>query len=449
MTRSVGRGAQLLLAACLSLSPLTAQGQGPPASLEEAVAMALDLHPALRMERARVGAARHAVSEARGGYLPQARVDAFGMRYQEPMVVSPLHGFDPQSPPLFDRTLMQFQASVGLTLLDGGLRRATVTRAEAGVLASEGQADATRAEVIQEVATAWLGVASSRETVAAQVARLDALTAEGDRVRQLVEVGRAAPLESLRVQAALEAAEAERIAAAEQLVASEEALARLLGQPVEVIRGAPIRPLRATAPLATRAALHAQVLAANPEVQAAAARVDQAEAFARAARSSRWPELRVVGGYTDYWSGEGRLTGEWQGGLRAGFPVFTGGTRRAATQRAAVEVEGSAASREALLLRLATALDRALAAEAGAVARVAALVTAVARYEEVVRIEQLALDAGAGTRRDWIAAVADLVGTRSALIAARHAHVVARLDLARLTGTLTTSSLPSLLEIEP
>ena len=411
--------------------------------------MALELHPALRVERARVGAAEQGIVEARGNYLPQARLDGFGTRFQEPMVIAPLHGFNPQEPPEFNRTLMQIQASVGVTLLDGGLRRAGVDRAEAGVAASERQLEATRATVIMEVATSWLEVSAGRETVAAHESRVVALGAERDRVRQLVEVGRAAPLDSLRVLAALQAAEAERIASVEQVMAAEAALARLVGQTGGTVRQAVLAPVHLTAALPIRASLHAEARRGNPEVAVADARVAQAEAQAAVVRSSRWPEIRLVGGYTDYWSGEGRLTGEWQGGLRVGFPVFTGGIRRAAGQRASMDLGATLAARDAVVLHLETALDRAIAAEAGAQARAAALVAAVERYEEVVRIEQLALDAGAGTRRDWIVAQADLVSARSALIGARHAQVLARLEVGRLTGTLTPESLPALLEIEP
>ena len=411
--------------------------------------MALAVHPSLRVERARVGAAKQGIAEARGSYLPQVRLDGFGMRFQEPMVIAPLHGFSLQEPPEFNHSLMQVQASVGLTLLDGGFRRAGVARAEAGVSASEGQWEATRGSVILEVATSWLDVSAGRETVAAHEARRRALLLEHDRVRQLVEVGRAAPLESLRVQAALEAAEAERIGATEQVLAAEAALARLVGQPVAAVRQTALAPVQLTAAQPIRASLHSQARQANPEAAVAEARIAQAEAQASAVRSSRWPELRLVGGYTDYWSGDGRLTGEWQAGLRVGVPVFTGGTRRSANQRAAMEVDATLAARDAVVLRLEIALDRAIAAEAGAQARSTALVAAVERYAEVVRIEQLALDAGAGTRRDWIVATADLVAARSALIGARHAQVIARLEVGRLTGTLTPESLSALLEIEP
>jgi outer membrane protein TolC len=187
----------------------------------------------------------------------------------------------------------------------------------------------------------------------------------------------------------------------------------------------------------------------SPEAIAAEARIEQAEAAARATASRKWPDLRLVAGYTDYWSGDGRLTGEWQAGLRAGFPLLTGGGRRAAAERAGFELDAAAAGREATLRRLDTAVDRAAAAVASAGARAVALSAAVEQHREIVRIELLALDEGAGTRREWIVATADLASAQAALLEARHAQVRARLDLARLTGSLTLDSLDTLLEVVP
>jgi len=449
MNRTVCLAALLLLLVAVFLAPPRLAAQGGSLTLAAAAEMALAVHPTLRAGAARAGAADYAVAEARGQLRPQARIDASGTRFQQPMVVAPLHGFNPLDPPLFDHTLIQFQATVGLTLMDGGLRRAGVRRAEAGAQASDALLEGARATVIIEVATAWLNVAAGREALAAQEARSSALEAERDRVRQLVEVGRAAPLDALRVEAAREAGRADQAVARESVVAAEQALARLIGQSADRVRTAAIDPVRIAVPLPPTQTLIDAVRHANPEVAASAAATAQAAALAELSRGSWWPEVRLVGGYADYWSGAGRLTGEWQAGLKAGFPVWTGGTRRAASQRAALDIVAAEASHDAVLLRLATALDRAVAAEASAGARAVALVAAVAQYTEVVRIEQLALDAGAGTRRDWIVATADLLATRSALIAARHTQISARLDIARLTGSLSVATLSNMLETGP
>lgn len=449
MNRGVTATLVLSLLVAVPIAPRSLAAQTGTMTVADAATAALAIHPLLRAEAARAGAAGQAVAEARGPLRPQARIDAFGTRFQEPMVVAPLHGFNPQDPPLFDKTLVQFQATVGLTLMDGGVRRAGVRGAEAGAAASNAGLEAVRAGVILEAANAWLAVAAGREALGAQEARMAALEAERDRVARLVAVGRAAPLDRLRVEAALASARADQLAAGEQVVAAEQALARLMGQSADRVHSALLAPVRIALPPAPSPTLLRAIREANPEVAGAAARIEQAAAQARLARGTVWPELRVVGGYTDYWSGTGRLTGEWQAGFRAGVPILTGGTRRAAGERATLDLAAAEAAHDAVLLRLETALDRAVAAEASAGARVAALVAAVAQFTEVVRIEQLALDAGAGTHRDWIAATADLASTRSALTEAHHSQIAARLEIARLAGSLNLVTLATMLETGP
>ncbi len=74
---------------------------------------------------------------------------------------------------------------------------------------------------------------------------------------------------------------------------------------------------------------------------------------------------------------------------------------------------------------------------------------ATASYEEVARIEALTLQAGSGTQTDFLAAEADLMNARANLAEAERAEIAARLELARLTGELSTEWLARHLEARP
>jgi hypothetical protein len=87
-------------------------------------------------------------------------------------------------------------------------------------------------------------------------------------------------------------------------------------------------------------------------------------------------------------------------------------------------------------LQVEEAIDRALSGIREARARVESLVIAVARAEEVARIEQLLLETGSGTQTDFLSAEADLLAIRADLVDGRHAEIAARVDLARVTGEL-------------
>lgn len=139
----------------------------------------------------------------------------------------------------------------------------------------------------------------------------------------------------------------------------------------------------------------------------------------------------------EYGSSAGGFTGEWQGGVQLIYPLFAGGARLSAVNRADAEARAARAQLDAVKLRLEDALDRAVAAVESAVQRVAALEAAVRQSEKAVRIEKLALDAGAGTQTDYLAAEAQLYEARAALTEARYGELGARIELARATGALT------------
>lgn len=439
-------GLQIALAAGLVAAPPAASAQDRPWSLAWAVERALDRHPSFRAAEAQRDAAQAGIGEARATLWPQLRADASALRFEEPMVVAPLHGFNPQSPPDFDRTLLQLQLGLSHTLVDGGQRRAAIHRAEALHARGVASARAARAAVVVEAVRGWLEVAGHRAVLRAEDLRLEALGSERERVRQFLESGRAAPVDQLRIDAAVARAEADRADRQEALQVAEAALARLTGSTVAEIRNAAILPLRPRDSLLDGAAIRGLALDRGPDLEEARARVAVTAAAAEAASASWWPEIRVVAGYTDYSSGQQRVSGEWQAGLRAGYPLLSGGGRQAAARRTTLDLQAAEADLEAANRRVSDAVDRAVARARGAASRAMALARAVAQYEEVARIEALALEAGAGTQASWITAEADLLGARAAWIEARQAEVAARVELARLAGTLTAASLLSLVE---
>ena len=66
-----------------------------------------------------VNAADAAVGEVSALRLPQLAFEGSATRYQEPMIVAPLHALDITRAPDFDRTLLRGTASVAYTLFDG------------------------------------------------------------------------------------------------------------------------------------------------------------------------------------------------------------------------------------------------------------------------------------------------------------------------------------------
>jgi outer membrane protein TolC len=177
----------------------------------------------------------------------------------------------------------------------------------------------------------------------------------------------------------------------------------------------------------------------NPDLIRAQRQVAVAEATRGEARGLRLPKLQLGGRYIEYASNTTDPQGEWQGSVQLSYPIFTGGARAAAHDRANAEIQAAVAEYDLAGRRVDDAIDRAAAARSAAHARVSALEAAVAQSEEVTRIDRLALDAGAGVQSDYLTAQADLFRSRAALTDARAQEVMALIELARASGQLSES----------
>jgi hypothetical protein len=113
-------------------------------SLGEAVEAALASHPALGAAVARADGAEATASAARAQLLPSVASSASLTRFQEPMLVAPLHALDPNSIPSFETALVRGELVAQYTLFEGGARAARIRGAEAGAGAAHRSGDRGR-----------------------------------------------------------------------------------------------------------------------------------------------------------------------------------------------------------------------------------------------------------------------------------------------------------------
>jgi outer membrane protein TolC len=417
-------------------SPARVQAQDT-VTLQDAVRLALQRHPSVEQAAAAVDRARAGVREVGATLLPAAHLETSLTRFQEPMVVAPLHGFDPQNPPVFDRTLAQASASVAWLAFDGGARDARVTRSAAALEGSEAQQRAVQQSLIADVVRRYGAVVTARELAAAYGSRVAALEEERDRAARLLDQGRAARVVVLRAEAALSAARAELAGNAARVESAERELARWMGVPAEQVTGTTLVAAHVAAAAPARGIAVQRALRSNPELARLAAEVTASGTAVAEARAQWWPTLHLGGRYVQYGSGAGNAGGEWQTGLQLSYALFTGAARPAAADRARAETRSVAAAYALAELRVADAVDGALLSLLSAEARTAAWRAAVEQMAEVVRIERLALDTGGGVQTDYLNAEAELLRARASLTESRYAALVARVELARATGELT------------
>jgi len=433
--------AMRLAAAALGIAataPAAAQ-QAPaptPLSLAAAVRRALEHDPVFGATVATGEAARAAVGEAQARWFPVVALTGSAMQYQEPMIAIPIHGFEADRIPPFDETLFQAGVTLQYTLFDGA-RRARVRGARARSDAALAAVDEAAQTAIARTVRAYLAVLGDRGVLDAHDRRLAALDSELGRVRLRRDAGKAADVEVLRVEATLAAARAERVRAAADLDVAERELARLADLPPDGARAERLVAVEAEAePVHAREVLLARALATNPVLERARREQAAAHAGRAVATAARWPTLDLIGAYMDRGGLDTEHQLEWNVGVQLSYPLFTGGAVAGAAERAGAESRAAAQRVRAVEQQVARDVDRALAAVEETAARVASLETAVTRFAEVARIEQLRLDAGSGTQTDYLNAEADLLAARAALVEATHGAIAARVDLARVIGAL-------------
>jgi len=416
-------------------------------TLLEAARLALGTHPSVAAAEARRDAAGADRDEAAAAWLPDVALDAAYTRFEEPMLVIPLHAFDLTQAPVFDRDVVAATLASRWTVFDGGERSGTIRRAAALENAADADLDDARARLLAELTSVYLEALSLRETVEAHDARVDALGEERDRVLLAVREEKAARVEGSRVEAALAAGRADRVAAAESLGVAVRDLGRLIGRrdlgqkDPEALSEGLIAPLpEGRAPAAERPRTD------SPALRRARSEVAAAEAARRAARGAWFPDLELASGYVERGALDESYTGEWQVGVQLEYALFAGGARRAAVSRA--DAERRAAEERLRLVEDDTAarIDRARAGIESARSRTEALAAAVEARNDVARVEKVAVDVGAGVVSDYLDALADLFEVRAAEIRARHAILRSEVELARATGDLDLEWLEHRLE---
>jgi outer membrane protein TolC len=440
---------------CCALAPavegISLSAQQPDQSrlltLGEAVAKALEYHPSIQAADAMVDAAQAGVGEAQAYWFPQLGLDASATRFQEPMIVSPIHEFTPEAIPPFDRTLYGGSATLGFLLFDGGARTARIRGARADARAAGAGQHETEMALIARVTVTYLQVLTAGGVLDAHDRRLEALEAEHERVARLLTEGAAARVSLMRIEAALASAEADHVRAAAALDVAQRSLARLIGTSADETRATRLVPisLREAPPGDDRDSLLAKAAGGSPELRRVRESLRAAEASRNAATGTWFPRLDLIGAVQGYGYPDG-FTTEWRVGARLSYPIFTGGARSNSIARAGAAA--TAAREQVRLTEMTTQedLDQALTMVQESEARVAATARAVEHQTEVARIEQLALAEGAGTQTDYLAAEADLFAIRSALIESRHTEIAARVALARVVGDLSLEWLANAVE---
>lgn len=435
-------------------TPTPAQTTAPahPLSLAEAEQMALRQSPELTIAHKSVSGAGRRLEAARAQRLPRLSVESSVIVWNEelafdltpPGVMLP-PGMEPSGFTVRERVTTSTTVTLAQPLTGQIAMHELVQIEQAGVAASEADYQATRLDVAYRATDGYLTVLlvkAAQDVAQQRVAQVEAQLA---RARVLVEGGVLQPLDVMRLEAALAAAQREVLTAESQARLAQGSLILTLGLPpdatVEVRDDMPEQP---GAPPASVPEAVATASDKRPDLQALTLRAEQAESGADAAQASLWPTVAAIATFQYNTGSSLQAPTAWFGGLSLQWNVWDWGQtwqnyKQAEIQAEQVRLVASRAGDQVRMQVSAAALDAQSAYEALAVSR-----TGLGAAEEAFRIQNDRFQEGVATTTDVLDAQTEVTQARLGYASARYAYFRALAALARATGQMPSALLSAI-----
>jgi len=398
------------------------------ASLQTAIAAALEHNRDLRVAVARVDEARALAGIARADRFPGVDVT---FQQQAAKVPGTLSSSGRET------ITRRYDANLGVAAFEldfWGRVSSLDAAARANFLASEYAHAAFRLSLIADVAAAWYKL---RE-LAERLALAEATARSREESRRLIEkrrdVGLAGDLDYYAADGAWAAARAEAASLARQRAAAENALRLLVGDALAAVPPAPTF----APPPEIAVGLPSDVLLRRPDVLAAEQKLLAANANIGAARAAFFPKiaLTVLAG-----SASPALSGLFGGGSGAWsfvpvlkWPLFDAGRAEANVDLAEARKHVAVAEYERTIQQAFREVADLLAARAHYAEQAAALEVAVAAQTERLRRVEARHEGGVSSYLELLDAQREHFAARQSLLAARGAQATTAANLFKALG---------------
>jgi outer membrane protein TolC len=420
-----------------------------PLSLGDAARLAAQQSAQAQGARLRADQAGARVRERRADLLPT--ISSYVQEAGRTFNTSTL-GIDfpatPGEPPLFDPrgqvlgpiNTLDVRGRVQQNLLDfGALGR--VRSAQAAARSSNADADASAEQAATVASTAYIKAMRADADLHARQADTLLATDLLGIARAQLQAGTGVALDVTRARAQLAATRSSLIASRNARDHAHLDLLRALSLTVGtdiVLTDSLSLVAAATEPIPDEAALLAQALRARPDILAEEARVRAAQQGLSAIKAERLPTLGLVADDGVIGKNGARLLNTYTWGLQLSIPIFDGFAREARVQE------------QRSVVKEAEIRQRDVEQQAQADVRGAVLDLAAAREELDAASERLRLaeqelaqardrfNAGVAGNADVVNASLALTASRTLVNDAETAYQLARVSLARATGSVTT-----------
>ncbi len=406
--------------------------EGHPLTLQEVLQIALRESPLLKARKMVVQASREGVKAAWGQHMPQIDLEGGYTRLSDPVAVVPIKGFG-QRPPYFSKNIYEWKAVTYFTLYQGGRisRMVDISRLEEAISAS--QVELTREELAANVTNLFNRILQLEHLQKAQEEALKALEKVRQDTAHLLKVGRAAPVDLMRIDTQVAAQEQELTMTRELLRRTRESMAYMMGW--DPHRKLEIKGELQEVPFTAQESQ--DLISRRPDVKAAEKRVEEAEKKVSYEFGAHLPHVYLASSYGKR-AGAG-FHGEeevWQAGLYLKLNLFSGGTISARVREAKARLLEARLLLEDLKLKATQEVLHALSSIQEAKSRIASARSALESSRESFRIEKLKYLTGAGTVTDMLLAQAQWLEARARYYQALYDYQAALVAYRLATATI-------------
>lgn len=398
--------------------------------LRQLIVEALKNNRDIRIAAGRVEEARAAFRIRGSALYPQLDGVFTGTRRRTPADLS----FTGQAA---ERTQLYSQLSVGWQIDFWGRLRNLREAAREQYLATEEGRRGVSTSLVAQVAATYLfaqeldaRIAIARDSVATRAESLRIL-------RRRYEVGSGSNLEVTQAQTLLSAARTTLAALEQERGINSNALALLIGHPVELVPGT-LRLAEETPRQDLPAGLPSELLESRPDIIAAEHRLRAAEADIGAARAAFFPNISLTG---DLGTASAELGGLFKGGSSSwGFtptlvlPIFNAGRNAAALDLAKARQSIAVAEYERTVQEAFRDVSDALVARRQLAEQIVATQEMLTALTERARLAQLRFDNGRSAYLEVLDAQRDLFSVRQSLIQLRSGYYASGIALYAALG---------------
>lgn len=395
---------------CLILMFFTggvAGAEKAPLTLDAALQMALQENHNLKSRGLEVKNAVAGQKASLGSLLPKLDSYAGYLRTSNPMLVIPMKGFGGE-PPAFTRNHYRAGLGISFPLYEGGRRWHEVTASDLSKLIAEQQLSFSRQEIIANVTNTFKQVLSFKALEKAQHKVLDSLKKSQSDTKKRVDLGRAAPVELMKMETQVARQEQELIHTRQAELRARQSLAALLGKNPALL-DEPEGQLTSIIPElpANNKATLEKIITQRPDIQKTQEELKLADTEIKINKGYHLPDIALIGDY-GLRAGSGLNDSEdvWSAGVNVKFNLYAGGQIKAKVNQAEAKYEAAREQLEQQKLNAMTEIVQAESniQEAGQRIKMADKIITSAR--ETYRIEELKYSVGAGTITDSLLAQA-------------------------------------------